>query len=156
VIEMKNIFFYETDIGRINIADSGDAIVAVSFGDMNIANYGDLNETPLIEEAARQIDQYLKKERCSFELPMSPKGTIFQQKVWAALQTIPYGETRSYKQVAEAIGQPKAFRAVGMACNKNPIAIIIPCHRVIGSNGSLTGYAGGVELKSRLLQLERN
>ncbi|WP_363320921.1 methylated-DNA--[protein]-cysteine S-methyltransferase [Mahella sp.] len=153
---MKNIFFYETDIGRINIADNGAAIVAVSFGNIDIANHGDLSETPLIKEAARQIEQYLKKERCSFELPLAPKGTIFQQKVWAALQTIPYGKTRSYKQVAEAIGQPKAFRAVGMACNKNPIAIIIPCHRVIGSNGSLTGYAGGVELKSRLLQLERN
>ncbi|AEE95638.1 methylated-DNA--[protein]-cysteine S-methyltransferase [Mahella australiensis] len=156
MIETKNIFFYETDIGRIIIADNGDAIVAVSFGDTNMASHGDLNETPLIEEAARQIYQYLKKERCSFALPLSPKGTIFQQKVWAALQTIPYGETRSYKQVAEAIGQPKAFRAVGMACNKNPIAIIIPCHRVIGSNGSLTGYAGGVELKARLLQLERS
>ncbi len=87
-------------------------------------------------------------------MPLNPNGTVFQKKVWNALCNIPYGETRSYKQVAEAVGNNKASRAVGMANNKNPIMIVIPCHRVIGSNGSLVGYAGGLDIKEKLLFLE--
>lgn len=112
--------------------------------------------TPLLETAARQLEEYFQGKRTEFSLPLSPKGSAFQQKVWNALCTIPYGETRSYKQIAEQIGSPKACRAVGMANNRNPIMIVIPCHRVIGTNGSLTGYAGGMEMKEKLLALEQN
>lgn len=90
----------------------------------------------------------------SFSVPIHLKGTDFQKKVWNELKNIPYGETRTYKEIAEKIGKPKASRAVGMACNKNPIVILVPCHRVVGTNGSLTGYAGGIELKKALLEAE--
>ena len=115
----------------------------------------ELNATPLLKEAFRQLDEYLDGKRQGFDLPLAPQGTPFQQKVWQALQTIPYGETRSYKQIAEQIGNPLGCRAVGMANNKNPIGIIIPCHRVIGANGKLVGYAGGLDLKTQLLNLEK-
>jgi len=113
------------------------------------------NHTVLIQSAAAQIDEYLAGARTQFSLPLALHGTEFQQEVWQALQTIPYGETRSYKDIAAAIGRPKALRAVGMANNRNPIAIIVPCHRVIGRDGSLTGYGGGLPLKQRLLELEQ-
>lgn len=111
--------------------------------------------TPLLKMAAEQLREYFEGERKDFNLPLSPVGTKFQLKVWKALQTIPYGETRSYRQVAEIIGNPKACRAVGMANNRNPIAIIIPCHRVIGADGNLVGYGGGLDLKQQLLDLEK-
>ncbi len=112
-------------------------------------------DTPLISSAKRQLDEYFQGKRKSFDLPLSPFGTQFQQKVWNALCTIPYGETRSYKEIAAQIQNPKGCRAVGMANNRNPIMIIIPCHRVIGSNGSLTGYAGGLDIKQWLLAHEK-
>ena len=105
-------------------------------------------------QAKAQLSEYFAGTRQEFTLPLSPKGTPFQQKVWAALQTIPYGQTRSYGEIARQIGSPKAARAVGMANHHNPIAILIPCHRVVGQNGALTGYAGGLERKKALLQLE--
>ena len=92
----------------------------------------------------------------SFDLPLNPRGTVFQQQVWKALYDIPYGETRSYKQIAESIGNPKAVRAVGMANNRNPILIVVPCHRVIGANGKLVGYGAGIEKKEFLLKLEKS
>jgi len=101
-----------------------------------------------------ELNSYFKGTLKTFTVPLSPKGTAFQQKVWQALIKIPYGQTRTYGQIAEAIGHPKAARAVGGACNKNPIAIIIPCHRVVGSNQSLIGYAFGVDIKTKLLNLE--
>jgi methylated-DNA-[protein]-cysteine S-methyltransferase len=110
--------------------------------------------TPLLEEGRRQLLEYLAGERQIFDLPLAPAGTPFQRAVWQALQTIPYGQTRSYGDIARQIGRPKAFRAVGMANHENPIPIFIPCHRVVGSDGSLTGYAGGLELKKALLGLE--
>lgn len=152
---IEHAFTYNMNIGPVTIADNGDAIIAVSFGDKSPARYTKAAETPLIKEAARQIEEYLRKERRLFELPLAPGGTPFQQRVWAALRNIPYGHTKSYKDIAEAIGQSKAFRAVGMACHKNRIVIIIPCHRVVGADGRLTGYTGGLELKARLLELER-
>lgn len=100
-------------------------------------------ETPLLREAERQLKAYLAGRLRDFDLPLAPRGTPFQQKVWAALTAIPYGETRSYKQVAEAVDCPRGCRAVGMANNRNPIAIVIPCHRVIGADGALVGYGGG-------------
>ena len=104
--------------------------------------------------AARQLEAYFLGKLRSFDLPLAPKGTPFQLRVWKALCRIPYGETRSYLDIAEKLGDSKAVRAVGAANGRNPIAIVIPCHRVIGSNGSLTGYGGGIEIKARLLALE--
>ncbi len=111
--------------------------------------------SPMAREAAAQLEEYLAGRRRVFDLPLAPRGTPFQQEVWAALCRIPYGETRSYADIAAAIGRPKACRAVGMANNRNPIPIFIPCHRVIGKKGSLVGYAGGLFLKERLLLLEQ-
>lgn len=155
---MRNIFFYETAIGKIGIIETDDNITDVGFvGDAkntqteNIA----VNETPLLKEAGKQLQQYLEGSRRHFELPLLPDGTKFQKGVWEVLQTIPYGETWSYKRVAEKVGSPKAARAVGMANNRNPIAIFIPCHRVIGADGKLVGYGGGLHIKEYLLNLEK-
>lgn len=150
---MKKIYFYDTKIGKVGIAEDGGNIENVVFGDENILN-ADIEETPLIKAAAKQLLEYLCGKRRSFDLPLAPKGTEFQQAVWSQLCKIPYGKTASYKQVAEAIHQPCAARAVGMTNNSNPIPIFIPCHRVIGSNGDLKGYIGGIELKRHLLKLE--
>ncbi|MBX2800893.1 MAG: methylated-DNA--[protein]-cysteine S-methyltransferase [Myxococcales bacterium] len=106
---------------------------------------------PVIEEAIRQLRAYFDGGRTHFELPVDVPGTDFQQQVWQALTEIPFGETRSYGEVAQAIGKPKAVRAVGAANGRNPLPIVVPCHRVIGADGSLTGFRGGVELKRRLL-----
>ena len=101
-----------------------------------------------------QLSEYFERKRIHFDLPIALHGTTFQQSVWNLLQTIPYGETRSYGELADLLGNRLAIRAVGLANGRNPISIIIPCHRVVGSNGSLTGYAGGLERKRRLLELE--
>lgn len=111
--------------------------------------------TELTDLAAQQLAEYFEGKRTAFDLPLSPVGTPFQMAVWQALLEIPYGETRSYGEIAAAIGNPKASRAVGMACNRNPIWIVIPCHRVVGSNRALTGYAGGLDMKRVLLELEQ-
>ena len=108
------------------------------------------------DDVREQLDGYFAGRRQRFDLPLAPTGTTFQRKVLEALQAIPYGETRSYKEVATAIGKPRAVRAVGAANGRNPIPIIIPCHRVIGSDGSLTGFGGGLEVKRRLLALEQD
>jgi methylated-DNA-[protein]-cysteine S-methyltransferase len=105
-------------------------------------------------EAARQLEAYLSGKLESFDLKLAPEGTGFQKTVWKTLCEIPYGETRTYKEIAVSIGKPRAYRAVGLANNRNPIAIIIPCHRVIGSDGKLTGYASGLDVKEFLLRLE--
>ena len=105
--------------------------------------------------AADQLDAYFAGELTTFDLPLAPRGSGFQQRVWAALQQIPYGQTASYGELAERVGSPGAARAVGLANGKNPIGIVIPCHRVVGSNGSLTGYGGGLDRKRQLLDLER-
>jgi methylated-DNA-[protein]-cysteine S-methyltransferase len=107
-----------------------------------------------LDIACRQLDEYFNGRRRRFELPLAPKGTVFQQAVWQALLEIPFGETRTYRRQAEIIGRPGAVRAVGSANGANPLAVIVPCHRVIGSDGSLTGYAGGLARKSLLLELE--
>ena len=106
-------------------------------------------------EIQTQCDLYTNHQLTSFDLPLKLMGTEFQKSVWRALIDIPYGETRSYKDIAKTIGHPKAYRAVGSACNRNPIGLIVPCHRVIGSQGNLTGYAGGLDLKEKLLNHEK-
>lgn len=113
-------------------------------------------ETILIKETAKQLREYFNGERRTFDLPLDLEGTPFQIKVWQELQKIPYGQTRSYKQIANAVNSPKAYRAVGMANHRNRIMIVIPCHRVIGSSNNLVGYAGGLNMKEMLLSLEKN
>ena len=109
---------------------------------------------PVLCEAERQLNEYFAGRRTDFDLPLEPNGSEFQKKVWQALRKIPFGQTRTYRELAEAIGAATAFRAVGRANGKNPLSIVVPCHRVIGSNGSLTGFAGGLHAKATLLALE--
>lgn len=115
-----------------------------------------LQTTELLSMATIQLDEYFQGKRTTFSLPFKLTGTPFQLAVWKELQNIPYGKTTSYKEIAQKINKPKAYRAVGMANNKNPLPIIIPCHRVIGSNRKLIGYAGGLKLKNYLLELEKS
>ena len=114
------------------------------------------DDHPILRETARQLEAYFARELCDFDLPLAMRGTPFQIQVWRALQQIPYGETRTYGQQARLIGKPDAVRAVGAANGSNPIPIVVPCHRVIGSNGKLTGFGGGLPLKRWLLDLESN
>ena len=148
----------ETPVGPVTVTASDDAVTGLRFG--TELPEGSLlcreeDATPLLRETARQLREYFAGERRSFTLPLAPQGSEFQKKVWAALQTIPYGETRTYRQIAEQIGHNLAFRAVGMANNRNPIGILIPCHRVIGYDGRMTGYAAGIGIKERLLDGEK-
>ncbi len=151
---MKYAYSYQTHIGQLWICEEDKQITRVSYKEPASDGY-EKKETKLLREAARQIDEYLHGQRMSFHLPLNPQGTSYQKSVWSALQRVHYGETRTYKQIAEDIGKPKSCRAVGLANNKNPIAIIIPCHRIIGSNGKLVGYAGGLDIKEKLLSIER-
>jgi len=151
---MKNAMFVQTEIGQVGIAEDGAGITDVFVGDMPPPAGLELKETPLLLEAARQLAEYARGERQSFDLPLAPKGTAFEQSVWRELQRIPFGETRSYAQIAQAVGSPKGFRAVGRANGQNRIAIVIPCHRVIGADGKLTGFAGGLSVKEKLLAME--
>lgn len=152
---MKNLLVIDTVIGKIGIAEDGKSITNLYFDSNTIPEGFDLKETLLLKEAAKQLSEYFSGKRKTFELPLAPSGTEFQKKVWDTLKQIPYGETMSYGEVAKKIGNDKACRAVGMANNKNPIPIIIPCHRVIGSNGKLVGYGGGLDIKKKLLELEQ-
>jgi len=149
-----NVFYYRFDGIDIGIAGDSKAIAAVFFG-CELPSGFVKAETPLIKKAAAQIEEYFAGKRKQFSLPLAMNGTEFQMAVWETLQSIPYGETRSYKEIAAMVGRPKAVRAVGMANNRNPISIIVPCHRVIGCDGSLIGYGGGLPVKKHLLDLER-
>lgn len=111
--------------------------------------------SPAVQALIRQLSEYFSGIRTEFDIPLSLKGTPFQMLVWQELRRIPYGQTRTYGEIATAIGKPGAARAVGMACNRNPIWLLIPCHRVVGKNRSLTGYAGGLDMKQQLLELEQ-
>lgn len=143
--------FYKFKFGYLKIKYTDNAVVSLKTSeDINCEN----EKSKLSDVVFSQINQYLEGKRTGFDFPYQLEGTEFQKKVWDALCDIPYGQTRSYKDIAEAIGSPKAYRAVGMANNKNPIAIAVPCHRVIGSNGKLVGYAGGVDMKEHLLEME--
>ncbi|MGI6538868.1 MAG: methylated-DNA--[protein]-cysteine S-methyltransferase [Caldicoprobacterales bacterium] len=150
----KNLYFYETPVGKIGLADNGRAITDLFFGEDSPLTEYIINETELLKSAYKQLMEYFSGSRKIFDLSLAFEGTSFQQKVWKALLTIPYGQVRSYKDIARQTGNEKACRAVGMANNRNPIGIIIPCHRVIGSDGKLVGYGGGLDIKRYLLQLE--
>lgn len=151
---MDGILF-DTPLGRIGLGEESGRIVR-----LYLENYpmppAAQRETPVLAEGRRQLMEYLTGMRRTFDLPLEPQGgTPFQRCVWVLLQKIPYGETRTYGYLAAEAGRPGAARAVGGAIHKNPIPILIPCHRVVGANGSLTGYSGGLELKRKLLLLEQ-
>lgn len=151
-------YTYKMDIGWITIVEVDGCISQIyhSKSNQDAGKYPafDIKETSLILDAKTQLEEYLAGERKIFNLPLSPKGTSFQQSVWKELSRIEYGKRVSYKEIGSSIGNPNGARAVGNANNKNPIMIVIPCHRVVGSNGNLVGYAGGLELKEYLLELE--
>ncbi len=160
---MKYIKYVKTKLGRIGIVEKDNKIVKLEIinkNDINSKNNKEIYEkyqekdTELLLKAKKELEEYFAGKRKKFDLPLNQEGTNFQKKVWKALENIPYGETRTYKEVAKMIGNEKASRAVGMANNKNNIPIIIPCHRVIGSNGKLVGYALGLDMKKYLLDLE--
>ena len=140
---------------RIEIRCEEAYVTGIDFAEEYPEEKEQQERTEVSDEAARQLEEYFQGKRKTFKLPLKLKGTEFQKLVWDALLTIPYGETRSYSEIACQIGRPKASRAVGMANHRNPVAIVVPCHRVIGKNGSLTGYAGGLDKKEKLLDLER-
>ena len=154
---MKKYYFYTYEgVGKLGIGAESEKITDLHFERSSISHSDiSLEETPLHREASGQLEEYLSGRRKIFDLPLAPKGTDFQMRCWEALLRVPYGETRSYGDIARAAGSPKGFRAVGMANNRNPIAIIIPCHRIIGSDGKLVGFGGGLDVKAFLLDLER-
>ena len=156
----RHIVLEDTPVGPLTLLATGDALVGVWMEDQRHhpgtaahgapAPAGD----PLLRRVAHQLEEYFAGERTEFDLPLAPEGTPFQQRVWAELVRIPFAETRSYGQLAQQLGSPGGSRAVGLANGRNPIGIIVPCHRVVGAAGSLTGYGGGLERKRLLLDLE--
>lgn len=151
---MKSMYVINTVIGPLTVMENEHAITDIHFGEIKVLGVEKI-KTELIENVQNQVDEYFTGKRDRFDLPIRLEGTPFQMKVWQALMEIPKGETRTYKDIAIAVGNPKASRAVGMANNRNRIPLIIPCHRVIGANGKLVGYAGGLDVKERLLHMER-
>lgn len=150
-----NYQFLETPIGSLRLVSDGTHLLAIEFeGQYREDIQGSERSDPVLASCSRQLSEYFAGVRQSFELPLGAHGTPFQQSVWAALLDIPYGEVRSYRDIARSINNKAAVRAVGAANGRNPLPIVVPCHRVIGSDGSLTGFAGGLETKTRLLQLE--
>jgi methylated-DNA-[protein]-cysteine S-methyltransferase len=148
-------------VGRLTLVASDTGLAAVLWENdsprrVPLAIMGENPKHPVLREAERQLKEYFAGQRTSFDLPLDFQGTEFQKRVWKALLKIPFGETRSYGQIARALGKPTAMRAVGAANGKNPISIIAPCHRVIGKDGKLTGFAGGLKAKADLLALEQH
>ena len=153
--------FYQSPFGLIRICETGGFLTRADFLEQSPESKLSKSESiqhsnSLLKDAYKQLGEYFEGRRQKFDLSLKPHGTKFQRSAWESLLSIPYGETRSYLQQAEYIQNPKAIRAIGQADSRNPIQIIIPCHRVIGKNGSLTGYAGGLERKKRLLALEHS
>lgn len=154
---MKAIVFFDGLLGRYALEENEGQLTRMWVGDrITLAPADvDIRETPLLKEAKAQLDAYFAGRLKLFELPLAPAGTEFQMKVWNALCTIPYGETITYGQLAGRLGNANASRAVGMANSRNPLPVFIPCHRVVGTGGKLTGYTGGLDIKVKLLQLEQ-
>ncbi len=149
---MEEFAVYKLSLGYWRLRYRGDRLIGIANLEGTPSSEG--QRTMFTDRVAKELEEYFRGERKKFDIEYELEGTEFQKKVWQALLTIPYGETRSYKDIAIAVGNPKASRAVGMANNKNHIAIIVPCHRVIGSNGKLVGYAGGLDVKEALLRVE--
>ncbi len=151
---------YDSPLDSLLLVANDEALTGVYFADGRSQSIigGDWKEQPahpVLQSAKRQLDEYFAGRRKTFDLPLAPNGTLFQHRVWQALRAIPYGETQSYADIARRIGNPKAVRAVGAANGANPLSIVVPCHRVIGADGSLTGYGGGLPRKRKLLALEQ-
>lgn len=151
------VALHDSPVGPLTLVSDGAAIVGIHFATQRhfTAPEATAHADKVLDAARKQLDGYFAGRRRSFDLPTAPRGTAFQTRVWSALTKIPYGETKSYGAIAAMIGSPKAVRAVGAANGRNPIPIVIPCHRVIGADGSLTGFGGGMERKEMLLDLER-
>jgi methylated-DNA-[protein]-cysteine S-methyltransferase len=149
-----NYSYVETPIGRLLLAGDEDAVRQIHFAPNSPEAEWENRATEPIKEAAKQLMEYFSGRRTSFDLPLAPEGTSFQKSVWRQLCDIPYGETISYGELARRVGNPKASRAVGAANGQNPLPIVVPCHRVIGANGKLTGFGGGIPVKEALLALE--
>ena len=148
---------YDSPLGKLTLESDGTNLTAILFpGEQSRARAPESCEgnVPVLDSARCQLDQYFAGRLQTFDLPLAPSGTDFQKQVWRRLIKIPYGQTSTYAELAKMIGQPTACRAVGAANGRNPLPIVIPCHRVIGSSGKLTGYAGGLEAKQALLELE--
>ena len=143
----------DAPFGKLTLVAEEDALIAIRFGEVEAAQ--DCGASDILDCAAVQLEEYFSGARCAFSVPVRMYGTDFQKKVWQALTETGWGETASYGDIAGRTGNPKACRAVGMANNKNPLPIIVPCHRVIGKNGGLTGYAGGLDVKQWLLDHEK-
>jgi methylated-DNA-[protein]-cysteine S-methyltransferase len=146
-------------VGTLTLAATDAGLAAILWenerpGRVRLDMVAEANNHPVLVEAERQLTEYFAGRRTQFTLTLDPSGTSFQRAVWKALLTIPFGETRSYAQIANQIGHPTAARAVGAANGRNPLSIVAPCHRVVGASGALTGFAGGLEVKARLLALE--
>lgn len=148
--------YLETSIGRLYAEEENGVLVRLGAAGASAPDPGELRDTPLLLQVQAQIQEYLEGRRLEFTLPIRMEGTDFQKRIWEALKRIPYGETRTYGQIAAEAGSPKGARAVGMACNKNPILLVIPCHRVIGSDGRLVGFGCGLPMKEALLALEKD
>lgn len=148
-----DFYRFDTPLGPMALASEEEAIVRLYLPNTPTPRLMS-REALLLARGRDQLLEYMAGRRKAFDLPLAPQGTPFQQRVWAALRDIPYGQTRSYREIAQTVDCPKGFRAVGLANNRNPIPIFIPCHRVLGADGSLTGYAGGLELKKALLSIE--
>jgi methylated-DNA-[protein]-cysteine S-methyltransferase len=149
----------ESPVGKLKTVASTNALLAVLWEQErpNRVKLGPLKfdpQQPILIETERQLREYFTGTRKEFDLPLEPTGSEFQKKVWRALREIPFGQTRSYLDLARSVGSDKAVRAVGAANGKNPLSIVVPCHRVVGANGTLTGFAGGLEVKAKLLALE--
>ena len=151
---MKRAFFYKTPIGEVGFAERDGFITDLFFPGRTSLEEHKIEETPVIKQAHTQLVEYFDKKRTEFNIPFFLEGTDFEKSVWNALLEIPYGEIRTYKQIATRLGKPNACRAVGRANGQNPISIMFPCHRVIGTNGTLTGYGGGLPAKKYLLEME--
>ena len=148
-------YWRETVFGRLGIEEQDGFLTRIWLPGRSEGE-AQAPEPPVVREAFRQLEAYFAGALTTFDLPLNPAGTPFMLRVWEALCRVPYGSPASYKAIAEAVGNPRACRAVGLANNRNPLPIVVPCHRIVGSNGSLVGYAGGLGMKERLLELERS
>lgn len=148
----RTYFIYRTPMGRVAIETDGRAITRFAFGPMRLR--GAERATALTNRASSEVLEYLAGKRTAFDVPVQAEGSAFQRAVWERISAIPYGETRTYAQIAQSLGKPGALQTVGQACGRNPVPLLIPCHRVVGSNGKLGGYAFGPAVKKFLLDLE--
>lgn len=151
---MKYMHYFETPIGWMGAAEEDSRLVEVFFGRRPLSPGEVLQCTDLLAQTVAQLGEYFSGQRRQFDLPLGGQGSAFSRAVWQALLGIPYGQTRTYGQIAAQVGRPRASRAVGRACHLNPLVLVVPCHRVVGADGSLTGYAGGMAVKAFLLALE--